>query len=152
MMEDPMTDNFFIARIFQMCQDGQIEWAANSEGGLVTQVNGVDIRIIGGGETSWIYIVVSGGFRCWSFREPLPHISEAPGGRFISWIRKCFGLPPLKGPQKDSDKINSEMRANLIAIKDFAINQVLKRYERDPEYNKEKQELFQQVVYGEVVR
>ena len=135
-----------------MCQENRINWNHSSEGGFVTQINGIDIRIIGGGETSWIFLAVSSGFKNWYIREPLPHISEAPAGRFISWIRKGFGLPPMKGPRKDEDKINSEIRTNLIAIRNFAVDQVFKKYEKGYGYDEEMQELFQQVIYGSIVR
>ena len=147
-----MTDNFFVAILFQMCQENKISWTNSSEGGFITQVNGVDIRIVGGGETSWIFLAVSSGFKNWCIREPLPHISEAPIGKFISWIRKCLGLAPMKGPWKDSDKINSEIRANLIAIRNFAIEQVFEKYEKGHGYDEEMQELFQQIIYGEALR
>lgn len=147
-----MTENFFVARLFQMCQEGKVNWFPSSEGGLVTQSNGIDIRIIGGGETSWIFLNVSSGFKSWSIREPLPHISEAPIGQFISWIRKCSGFSPIKGPQKDLDKINSEIKTNLIAIRNFAIDQVVKKYEKGHGYDEERQELFQQFVYGEAMQ
>src|SRR3989344_6635711 len=144
-----MTPNFFVARLFQMCQENRVNWTTSSEGGFITQINGVDIRIIGGGEMSWIYLGVSSGFKSWYIREPLPHISEAPIGKSISWIKKCFGLSPLRGPWKNSDKINSEIRINLISIRNFAVEQVIKKYEKGQGYDEERQELFQQVVYGE---
>lgn len=147
-----MTDNYFIARIFQMCQEDRINWTNSTEGGLVTQINGIDIRIIGGGEISWIFLTVSSGSKSWNIREPLPHISEAPIGRFISWVRKCLGLSPMRGPWKDSDKIDSEIRTNLIAIRNFAVDQVTKKYLNGYGHDEEMQELFQQVVYGSVVR
>lgn len=147
-----MTPNFYVAMLFQMCQDGKINWFPSSEGGLVTRSNGIDARIIGGGETSWIFLNVSSGFKSWSIREPLPHISEAPIGKFISWVRKHMGLPPIKGPQKDLDKINSEIKTNLIAIRNFALDQVMKKYEKGYGYDEEMQELFQQFVYGEAMK
>lgn len=123
-----MTENFFVARLSQMCQENKINWSQSSEGGFITQVKGIDIRIIGGGELSWIFLSVSSGFKSWSIREPLPHISEAPIGKFVSWIRKCLGLPPIRGPQKDLDKINSEIKTNLIAIRNLAVDQVYKKF------------------------
>lgn len=63
-----------------------------------------------------------------------------------------MGLPPIKGPQKDLDKINSEIKTNLIAIRNFAIDQVMKKYEKGHGYDEERQGLFQQVIYGEVMR
>lgn len=147
-----MTPSFYVAMLFQMCQEGKINWVSTSEGGLVTQSNGIDARIIGGGETSWIFLSVSSGFKSWSIREPLPHISEAPIGKFISWVRKRVGLPPIKGPQKDLDKINSEIKTNLIAIRNFALDQVVKKYEKGHGYDEEMQELFQQFVYGEAIK
>ena len=62
-----------------------------------------------------------------------------------------MGLPPIKGPQKDSDKINSEIRANLIFIKKLATEQVSQKYEKSRGYDEERQQLFQQIIYGELI-
>ena len=146
-----MTENFFVARLFQMCQEGKIDWIPSSEGGFVSQVNGIDVRIVGGGECSWIFLSIYSGFKQWSIREPMPYLSDAPAGKMINWVRKNLGLPPMKGPQKDSDKENSEIRANLIAIRNFADNQVMERYKQSNGYDKERQKLFQQLIYGELI-
>lgn len=145
-----MTESYFTARVFQMCQDGKVQWSSCDEGGFVTQINGVNLRIAGD-SMNWIVLYFSDGFRRYAIREPLPHISQAPLGKLVSFIRKCVGLPPLKGPTKSIDKDNYELRSNLIAILDFAARQVVARYKLGNEYNYWQQEIFQQVVYGQIV-
>ena len=51
-----MTDNYFVARLFQMCQEGKINWVTSNEGGFVAQINGVDLRIFGD-VSGWIFLI-----------------------------------------------------------------------------------------------
>src|SRR3989344_7809048 len=111
-----MQDRYFLDVFQRMCEEEKITWYLNDqEGGYITQVNGTILRIIGS-EMSWIMLTISKGFKQYTIQEPKPHISEAPIGRLVSFLKKQVGLSALKGPETSDDKNKSVIRTHLNTI------------------------------------
>lgn len=122
-----MQDCYFLDVFRRMCEEEKISWYLNDqESGYITQVNGTVLRIIGS-ETAWIMLTISKGFKQYTIQEPKPHISEAPIGRLISFLKKQMGLPALSGPQTSEDKNKSVIRNHLNAILKIARDQHMKK-------------------------
>lgn len=143
-----MTDRYFLDVFQRMCDEGTITWYLNDQdGGYITQINGTNLHIIGS-ETTWIMLTVAKGFKRYVIREPKPHISEAPIGKFVSFLKKQVGLPAIKGPETSADKDESAIRTYLNKILKVARDQHLKRCHLG-EYPSEqfKKELLDAVVF-----
>lgn len=122
-----MTDRYFLDVFRRMCEKETVTWYLNErEGGYVAEV-GERIFNITGSNTAWIMLTVTKGFKHYVIWEPKPHISEAPIGKLISFLKKQVGLPAIKGPETFDDQDKTAIRDHLKEILKIARAQHLKR-------------------------
>ncbi len=132
-----MTNLYFLAVFQGMCQEGNVTWYLNEQGGgYIAQVNGTLLHVIGS-ETGWIMLTISRGFKRYTIREPYPHISESPLGRFINFLRKKLGLPAMNGPETSDEIEKSTVRAHLMVILKVAGDQFAKRYSSGEDFSEQ---------------
>lgn len=143
-----MTDRYFLDVFRRMCEEDRVIWYPNNqEGGYITQVNGTVLHIIGS-EMAWIMLTISRGFKQYVISEPKPHISEAPIGKLVSFLKKQVGLPAVKGPETSDDKDKSEIRSHLNAILKIARDQHMKRCQSGEYFSDQfKKELLDAVIF-----
>lgn len=129
-----MSPIFIIKWLTQQTELRKLEWHEQPMGGFAAAKNGVHI-VIKGGELMPIRLTFSTiDGQITTVHEPRPHLSEAPIGKTISFVKKHLGFESVAGPQTEAQKLDEAIRVLLQNLEKLVVQQILNRdlfqYER----------------------
>lgn len=131
-----MTDEYFVEQLCRKMGDQEpfgIEWQEHPEGGLMAEINGAELRIIGS-QDSPIFLKLSRGIWEYPIREPA--VINQYARNFLNML----------GRDSSKDDIENKLRGNLNDLLNRALKQCLSR-QRDPESQERiKQALFERII------
>lgn len=131
-----MTDEYFVEQLCRRMGEEEpfgIEWQEHPEGGLMSEINGVNLRIYGA-QDSPIVLELSRGIKKHPIREPA--VLNRYARNFLNML----------GRDSSKDDVENKLRDNLNELLNRAVRQCLSLH-KDPEARERvKQELFETVI------